>query len=202
LEASPFLRVCLVVRALKLWILGKVREADNVIDRVRSMWPDYSFGNYARFNIYALTGRPQAARAILDTVPGLTAKESRRKALDALESRSPSAIEKARAACVDQARRSPPLANDMVMMLCALGLKETAFEVTEGFLLWRGRFVSMDPANSKAADDYNRRMTQWLFTPPVAIMWADPRFAKLCDEFGLTAYWRARGVKPDYQVYG
>jgi hypothetical protein len=202
LKESPFLRACLVVRALKLWILGKVRESDNVIDRVRSMWPDYSFGNYARFNIYALTGRPQAARAILDIVPGLTARESRRKALDALESRSPSAIETARAACVDEARRSPPLANDMVMMLCALGLKETAFEVTEGFLLWRGKFVSLDPANSKAADDYNRRMTQWLFTPPVAIMWADPRFAKLCDDFGLNAYWRARGVRPDYQVYG
>jgi hypothetical protein len=45
-------------------------------------------------------------------------------------------------------------------------------------------------------------MTQWLFTPPVAAMRADPRFGKLCDEFGLTAYWRARGVKPDYRVYG
>jgi hypothetical protein len=45
-------------------------------------------------------------------------------------------------------------------------------------------------------------MTQWLFTPPVAIMRADPRFMTLCDEFGLTAYWGARHVRPDYQLYG
>jgi hypothetical protein len=74
--------------------------------------------------------------------------------------------------------------------------------VTDGFLLWRGRFVSQNQANGKDVDDYSRRMTQWLFTPPVAIMRADPRFQKLCDAFGLTAYWRARGVKPDYQIYG
>jgi len=24
----------------------------------------------------------------------------------------------------------------------------------------------------------------------------------LCDDFGLTAYWRARHIRPDYQVYG
>jgi hypothetical protein len=45
-------------------------------------------------------------------------------------------------------------------------------------------------------------MTQWMFTPPLAAMRADPRFAKLCDDFGLTAYWRARGVKPDYLAFG
>jgi hypothetical protein len=87
------------------------------------------------------------------------------------------------------------------MLLCALGLKDAAFEVTNGFLLWRGKIVSANQANGKEMDDYNRRMTQWLFTPPVAIMRSDPRFQKLCDDFGLTAYWRSRGVNPDYQVY-
>jgi len=72
-----------------------------------------------------------------------------------------------------------------------------SFELTDGFVLWRGKAVSARDAN-----DYSRRMTQWLFTPPVAIMRADPRFDKLCDDFGLTAYWRARRVRPDYQVYG
>jgi DNA-binding winged helix-turn-helix (wHTH) protein/tetratricopeptide (TPR) repeat protein len=205
LRASPFMRASLVVRALKLWILGKVREADNVIDRVRGLWPDYWFGNYARFTIFALTGRPVAAQAMLSEVhlfDGFPSRETWLTALAALESRTPSAIEKARLACLDTARRFPALANDMVMQLCALGLADTAFEVTEGFLLWRGKFISMDRANGKAVEDYNRRMTQWLFTPPVAIMWADPRFARLCDEFGLTAYWRSRGIRPDYQVYG
>jgi DNA-binding winged helix-turn-helix (wHTH) protein len=205
LKASPFMRAALVVRALKLWILGKVREADNVIDRVRGLWPDYWFGNYARFVIFTLTGRPSAARAMLDKVrvfDGLDVRKTWLSALDALETGARPAVEAAGLACLETARRSPALAPDMVMMLCALGLKDTAFEVTEGFVLWRGKFISMDRANGRAVDDYNRRMTQWLFTPPVGIIRADPRFQKLCDEFGLTAYWRSRGIRPDYQVYG
>jgi DNA-binding winged helix-turn-helix (wHTH) protein len=205
LRASPFMRAGLVVRALKLWILGRVREADNVIDRVRGLWPDYWFGSYARFIIFALTGRPSAARAILDKVQIFAAPDVRKTLvaiLEALETRAPSAVEAARQACLETARRTPAMANNIVMMLCALGLTDAAFEVTEGFVLWRGKFISMDRSNARAVDDYSRRMTQWLFTPPVAAMRADPRFGKLCDEFGLTAYWRARGVKPDYRVYG
>jgi DNA-binding winged helix-turn-helix (wHTH) protein/tetratricopeptide (TPR) repeat protein len=202
LKESPFMRASLVVRALKLWIMGRVRESDDVINRVLGLWPDYWFANYARFNILALTGRPRAARAIIDGAHDLPAGKTRALLLNALETRTPSAIAAARAACVQLAQDSPQLANDVVMYLCALGLPDTAFELTEGFLLWRGKMISMDRGNAKTVDEYNRRMTQWLFTPPVAIMRANPRFQKLCDEFGLTAYWRARGVKPDYQVYG
>jgi DNA-binding winged helix-turn-helix (wHTH) protein len=202
LKESPFMRGCLVVRALKLWILGRTREADSVINRVIGLWPDYWFANYARFNILALTGRPRAARTILDGSRGLPAGETRRLVLDALEFRTPSAIEAARTAALKTAQSTPSLANDIVMYLCALGLPDTAFEVTEGFLLWRGKFLSTDRSNSKEIDDYNRRMTQWLFTPPVANLRADPRFPRLCDEFGLTAYWRSRGVRPDYLAYG
>ena len=202
LKASPFMRQCLVVRALKLWIMGRVREADEVITRVMGLWPDYWFANYARFNILALTGRPGAARTILDGARGLPSGNVRRLVLDALELRTPAAIDAAQMACIEAGRGSPALANEIVMYLCALGLADTAFELTEGFLLWRGKMISTNSADGKSVDDYSRRMTQWLFTPPVAIMRADPRFQRLCDDFGLTAYWRARGVRPDYQVYG
>jgi DNA-binding winged helix-turn-helix (wHTH) protein/tetratricopeptide (TPR) repeat protein len=202
LKASPFLRPCLVVRSMKLWIMGRVREADEVIARVLGLWPDYWFANYARFNILALTDRPRAARAIPDGIRGLPAGRTRSIILDALELRTPAAIEAARAACVEAARHSPQLANGAIMYLCALGLADTAFELTEGFLLWRGKMISAGPANGKEVDEYSRRMTQWLFTPPVAVMRADPRFLKLCSDFGLTSYWRSRGVRPDYQAYG
>jgi DNA-binding winged helix-turn-helix (wHTH) protein len=204
LHASPLARPFLVVKSLKLWILGRVRESDNVIDRVRGLWPEYGFGNWARFMLFALTGRPQAALAMLDSAPdgigGPDVQAMWRAVLEALETRAPAAIATARAACLEQATRLPVMVNDIVMILGALGQTDAAFEVTEGFLLWRGKLVSADQADGKAMDDYSRRMTQWLFTPPVAAMRADPRFLKLCDEFGLTAYWRERGVKPDYQL--
>ena len=204
LSISPFSRPCLTVRALKLWIMGKLTDADHVIDRVRGLWPDDGFAIYARFILFALAGRPGAARALLDSVPVFQGETARtwRVALDALESRRPAAIEATRTACLGVARNSPYNANDMVMLLGALGLTDTAYEITDGFLLWRGNVVSKNQANGKEVDDYSRAMTQWLFTPPLAGMRADPRFKPLCDAFGLSAYWRARGVKPDYQVYG
>lgn len=199
LRLSPLMRACLVVRGLKLWIMGKVREADSVINRVIGLWPDYAFGNYARFNILLTTGRPRAARDILLHSKSLAAEGTRRLILDALEFRTPAALDAARTACLKTGRDSPPLANDMIMYLCTLGLKEDAFDLTEGFLLWRGKMIS--DGNGKQVDVYNRRMTQWLFTPPLGAMRADSRFDKLCDEFGLTDYWRARGVQPDYLRY-
>jgi hypothetical protein len=124
-----------------------------------------------------------------------------RKALSALDTRAADDIAVAREALLEQADKDPVMVNDIVMLLGALGQTDAAFEVTEGFLLWRGKFVSADHSDGKKMDDYSRRMTQWLFTPPVAAMRADPRFLKLCDEFGLTAYWRARNVRPDYLAY-
>jgi DNA-binding winged helix-turn-helix (wHTH) protein len=207
LQASPFCRGFLVIRAMKLWIFGRIRDSDNVIDRVRGLWPDFSFGHWIRFLLFAMTDRPLAALAMLDSSPdkAFGGPEERlmwRTALHALDTRAARDIEEARMACVETARRAPPFVNDMVMMLCVLGEKDAAFEVTEGFLLWRGKIVSTGQADGKAMDDYSRRMTQWLFTPPCALMRSHPRFQELCDVFGLTAYWRARNVKPDYQVYG
>lgn len=204
LQASPLARTFLVIRAMKLWILGNVAASDKVIDRVRDLWPDYPFAFHIRMMLFTLTGRPRATLAMIEGAPPNIISDIPlwRAAAEALDSRSPAAIERARAACLEVARTLPPLTNMAVMVLCALGLTETALDVTDGYLLWRGKMLSGGEATARNINDYNRRMTQWLFTPPAAAMRADPRFQKLCDDFGLTAYWHARGVRPDYQVYG
>lgn len=203
LQASPMARSFLVFRSMKLWILGRRRESDNVIDRVRGLWPDFGFGYWIRFLLFAVTDRPKAALAMLESKPEIvgTAAAMWRKALRALDTHSASDIAVAREALLDQADEDPVMVNDIVMLLGALGQTDAAFEVTEGFILWRGKFVSANQADGKKMDDYSRRMTQWLFTPPVAALRADPRFPRLCDDFGLAAYWRARNVRPDYQAY-
>ena len=204
LRASPFARGFLVVRAMKLWILGDVPASDKVIDRIRGLWPDYDFAFLVRLMLFTLTGRPKAALAMIEgarpgTIPG---SELWRAAAEALDTRLPAAVERARAVCVETAEKMPPLTNMSVMILCALGLTDTAIDVTNGYLLWRGKTISGGSAAARNVNDYSRRMTQWLFTPPAAAMRADPRFLQICDEFGLTAYWRTRHVRPDYQISG
>jgi DNA-binding winged helix-turn-helix (wHTH) protein len=204
LQIAPLSKPHLVVRAMKLWILGNAIAADQVIDRVRGLWPLYDFGFLVRLMLFILTARPRAALAMIDNAPANIRAQMDfslwRLAAKALETHSTAAVEDARTACQDVARKAPWMANMAVMILCALDLTDAAFEVTDGYLLWRGKVVSSNQADGKAVNDYSRRMTQWLFTPPVAAMRSDPRFLQLCEEFGLTSYWRGRGVKPDYML--
>lgn len=200
LKLAPLSRPHLVNRAQKLWLAGNIARADKVIDHVRGLWPDYSFGFAVRLTIFALTDRPRAARALLDSNPEMVSPFSAtlwRAALQALDSRTTGDIEAAQAGIVGLAKERPQAAHIAVMILGALGLKDDAFEVAEGFLLGRGNLVGAIHTNSTVTN-FNRRNTPWLFSPPLAEMRADPRFLRLCEEFGLTAYWRARGVKPDY----
>jgi DNA-binding winged helix-turn-helix (wHTH) protein len=198
LHLSPFARSFLVVKAMKLWILGNVAASDKVIDRVRGLWPTDEFGFLVRLMLFILTGRPRAGLAMIDNAAPDKVPDPAfwRAVAEALDTRSPQAVEAARRACFETSQKAPWLTNQSVMMLCALGLKDDAFELTRGYLLWQGKAVS-----GRQVNDYSRRMTQWLFTPPVAVMRSDPRFARLCDQFGLTAYWRARHVRPDYLAY-
>jgi DNA-binding winged helix-turn-helix (wHTH) protein/tetratricopeptide (TPR) repeat protein len=205
LAAAPMARQYLTAKAMKLWILGRTRESDAVIDRVRGIWPENRFAYGIRLMIFGLTGRPQAALAMLDSPEdrNRTGRSATvwKSAMTALAKGTPTAKDLARRALLDAARGEPAGVNDIIMLLGALGLVDDAYAVTEGYILWRGGIISKNQADGRAMDTYNRRMTQWLFTPTLAGMRADPRFQKLCDDFGLTAYWRARGVQPDYLRY-
>lgn len=202
LKLTPLSLPFLVFRTLKLWLLGNMAAADQVIDRVRGLWPRDPFAYLVRFYLFALAGRPKAATAMLDSVPEMfgTQEETSlwRTALEALDTPTPGAIVSARAACLDAARKAPWATYNAIMILGALGQTDAAFEVTDGFLLWRGKLIGADQADPRAVNAITRRMTQWLFSPPLAAMRADPRFLRLCEDFGIAAYWRARGVKPDY----
>jgi len=120
--------------------------------------------------------------------------------LVALSRPSPQTVATARQACFDAAKANGGRAAQSVMVLSALGEVDAAFDVANGFLLWRGPIVRGSESSSKQVkDDAGWRIwVQWLFTPPVAVLRKDVRFQALCDGIGLTEYWRTRGVKPDY----
>jgi hypothetical protein len=163
-----------------------------------------------------MTDRARAAQAIVDADPALLGNPGElslwQTSLVALEARSPQAIARAREACFKAARSAGAFAVDTVMILCALGEVDAAFDIANGFLLSRGLVVpiamksgfAVTKGKSHAGEDNLndatwRVNTQYLFTPPCRIMRADPRFLQLCEGMGLTDYWRARGVRPDYQ---
>lgn len=193
-------------RALKLWIAGHVSQADKVIDQVRGLWPSDPWPWWARFLIFALTGRARAAQAMLESNPQMLGPPQEiqlwQTSLAALMEPSPENLRRARDACFNGARMAGQLAGQGVMILSALGDVDAAFDIANGFLLSRGSIVRGGKTTFKPdLNDAGWRInTQWLFTPPAAVMRADARFLPLCDGVGLVDYWRSRGVRPDYQL--
>ena len=214
---EPFSFDYLSKRALKLWIAGRTSQADKVIDQVVALYPANPWPWWVRFLIFAMTDRPRAARAMFDARPQWLGPPGTaslwRAALDALEQRSPENLAKVRDACVKAAEASGSFAVDTVMILSALDEIDAAFNIANGFLLSRGSVLAPSAASpgsivargkNSVSDDMNeatwRINTQYLFTPPCRTIRADPRFLALCDGVGLTDYWRARAVRPDYQL--
>lgn len=184
-----------------LWILGRNAEADRVIDRAMHFWPSHRFVRFARFTIFAYTGRPRAALAMLESkepAPPIYSPEAIalwRVSLAALDQRTPASIAAARSANLEAAKRDPRLSNQAILVLGALGVTDAAFEIANALFVVPGSRHSGMPDRGTAW-----RFAPWLFTPPTAALRADPRFAPLCDAVGLTDYWAKRGVRPDYQV--
>jgi tetratricopeptide (TPR) repeat protein len=192
-------------RALKFWISGHIPEADMAADQATQKWPAHPLVWNARFNIYAFTNRAGAALAMLNdegsrpkTLSPL-AVQTWRVSLEALEARTPKLIAAARDANLAAARQAPALAAYGVMILSGLGEVDAAYEIASGFLLGRGPvIVRKEDIGGNFTRSPGWRMTQWLFTPPVAALRSDGRFGSLCDGIGVSAYWRWRGVRPDY----
>jgi tetratricopeptide (TPR) repeat protein len=191
-------------KAQLLWILGRIAEADRVIDRAMQYWPDHWFVRGARFSIFAYTGRPRAARAMLDddvTRPQALSPAAIalwRVSLAALDQRSPASIAAARKANLEAAERDLKLSPQALCVLSTLGEVDAAFEITDAyFAVQRPAKLRRQSAANGPVRSTAWRFAPWLFIPPTAALRADPRFKSLCDGIGLTDYWAKRGIGPD-----
>jgi DNA-binding winged helix-turn-helix (wHTH) protein/tetratricopeptide (TPR) repeat protein len=191
-----------------LWIVGQTAEADRVIDRAMEYWPDHRVVRFARFTIFTYTGRARTALAMLDndrTRPQVFSPASMalwRVSLKALDNPSAANVAATRATTLEATNKDPLLSSQSILCMSALGDVDTAFKIANNLLQFlapatrQGAEIEGKPRASSTA----WRFTPWLFTPPAAPMRADPRFAALADGIGLSAYWRTRNVRPDYQV--
>ena len=188
-------------KALKYWILGRTADADRVIDHVRTLWPEHPFAWNARFLIYAFTGRPEAAAAMIDDPlhrPRTVTAASMAQwgpTLIAIGQPTGERLASAVAANIACAQNSPGQAAYAAMALSALGQVDAAYKVAEGFLIARGPLLTREVfrPNHLLVNDPGWRQTQWLFAPPMKQFRADARFTGLWDALSLTDYWRVRG---------
>jgi hypothetical protein len=192
-------------RAMRLWVQGRVAEADQTIDRALQLWPRHPAVWNARMTIFAFTGRPRAAEQLLEDVrmrPSTympASGEIWRVSLRALDSGAAADVAAAVKTHLEAAPRSSGFVVGAVMFLSKFGELDGAFAAAEGFLLRRGSLIgSLRTARDEMpVNDTQWRRTMNLFTPATAAMRSDPRFERLCAGIGLIAYWRKRGIWPD-----
>lgn len=191
-------------RALRLWTLGRTREALNLSERLLPLWPKHALVWNARFMILAFSDRTEAAAAMLGDpiAPAGNAHPAKPEqwlpTLAALAEPSRSNVEKAREANLAAARRNPGQATYAAMVLSQLGEIDAAYLVIEALLLSKGPLVPSRPIvpRSFVANSPSWCRTQWLFMPPLAAVRRDGRFGALTEELGLSRYWQQRGLSP------
>lgn len=191
-------------RAYHQWFLGDLAAGDRTIDRAMQLWPRHPAIWYARMHMFGLTGRPAAARAMLET-PAAAAMMGPgaavwRATMRALEDRSPARRAAAIEANLAAARHGNAV--NAILLLSALGALDEMFAVADAYLLFRGPLLApADPAApGHSVNDQRFKKTMMLFNPALAAARADPRFGRLCREIGLAGYWRVAGVRPDLPI--
>ncbi len=194
----------------QLWTVGRLSDCEQVAARAMALWPRHPAIWLARF--WTLVGTHRADQALRlvsdeDGSPGLPSQtlallEENAALVARLEAGGSIEEDKSvhAANAVRLASFGPANALTSLHALCALDCVDQAFEVAYGYYLGRGgaavplRWNASDPS----VTDQFRRVTQLLFIPAASCMRNDPRFLKLCEEIGMSAYWHRNGIVPDF----
>ncbi len=180
-----------------LWSAGRLEEAEAALDSAWARWPKHGAIWQARVKFLAHTGRPGAARALIEDLSArpVDYDPDLRDDVAVIQ-----ALQSGVAADADEAVKTlldfqhyQSAANAM-QYCAALGRVDTAFALAFGHYLGRGSWAhTLPPENGLSP-----QQTSLLFNPLTASMRADPRFASLMKGIGLSDYWRRTGNWPDY----
>lgn len=192
---APLLRYKLTV---SLWSAGRISEAEHEIDEALR-WSTHGAIWQTKIKLLAMTGRPQAALAIVNDPVARPDEATEahlrrwRLFLDAMISRAPADIDSAVKDLADFARldTGPPVPQAFQCVM--LGRPEVALEMLEGCYLGIGEWSSKRPAEPSSSAAHP------LFQPQARALWREPRFEAILSGIGLEQYWRETGTMPDYR---
>ena len=195
-------------RIYALWFLGRIAEADQTASRGLEMWPGHSAIWFGRLWVLTGTGRFDRALAhVADPTarPNLPQPmlETLRTGIVAAKSRQRADIEIAVQRIMASVTHSVAAVVNAMMLLNLMGAIDKAFELSRAYYLEEGPIIAAMEwrPGQPIVPDQRRRKTNMLFTPTAAAMQRDPRFMPLMKQMGLTDYWDARGILPDFLAH-
>lgn len=184
------------------WCAGRIEDAEQAVRAAVARWPRHAAIWEVRFKLLAYTGRPQDALALLEDPAGYPPNylaggelEVRRAVVAAAQSRSAGEAAGATGLLLAQIRAEPAAAPSTLQHIAALGALDIAFSICEGYFFGRGPWSS---AIGRSPGGPENRYTGFLFSPLMAGLRNDSRFAPLVRTLGLSAYWRASRSSPDF----
>jgi len=205
LAADP-LAACYCYKSIyQHWSIGDLVGMDQVADRAIQLWPTHPAVWLARLWTLAYTQRTKAAMNMLADAavrPDLPppALGFMRLALSAAvgEAKERAA---AVAASIKLAGSGPAQAIACLFTAGLLQSPDALFEIAEAYYLRSGNVPvpTRHTAHELSVNEQHRRVTQILFTPVFGDVRDDPRFSSVCDQIGLSRYWDATGLRPDFQ---
>lgn len=191
---SPLTRYKLTVA---LWSSGRLSEAEHEIDEALR-WSTHSAIWQTKIKLLAMTGRPQAAMAMVNDVaarpPGTSDEdvERWRSFIAPMITRNSEDVTRAVAGLVRFARLDP-MPVPQAFQCAMLGDRETALDILEGCYLGIGEWASKRPADSSGGAAHP------LFQPQAKSLWREARFDRILEGIGLEQYWSATNSSPDYR---
>jgi tetratricopeptide (TPR) repeat protein len=191
-----------------LWNGGELQSAEERLSEAFGRWPQH----YAIWNLRAAflthTGRAEEAVRMLDDESlrpvgfpddQLNAAKITARAMAGLDDPAEAiglnlrSLQAGSPAVLTYLNRKFTLAQQVAQRCAALGDKDSAFALLNGYYFAEGEWARVAPE----AGDMDRS-TFALFEPPASSLWTDSRFAKLTRRIGLDRYWQSSGKRPDF----
>lgn len=187
--------------AIKLWSVGRIDEADMLLDTLIERWPRHFSVWSSRYKFLMFSGKLKEAETMLAKAPvGLDDIDFEIWAAQtiALQNTEAADVDTALGLFTNIAPKIMSKAQEAASFASAVDRLDAAFAYLDLFYVsgqpirsFRNKF----PANQRS---HFGVMTFFLFEPPMQAARADPRFDALTARLGLQAYWQRAGVTPDH----